>query len=104
MGNTTENNLDVNKYIADFWKANDMCNFTKEATVLFFYLIFVWDGEKRPEEFYMHPASLLCKVRGFTTKSVLDASDELQQRGYISFKAPQEQWCSGKYKLHIKKD
>jgi hypothetical protein len=52
----------------------------------------------------MHPASLLCKVRGFTTKSVLDASDELQQRGYISFQAPQEQWCSGKYKLHIKKD
>jgi hypothetical protein len=51
----------------------------------------------------MHPASLLCKVRGFTTKSVLEASEELQQRGYISFEAPKEQWCSGKYTLHIDK-
>jgi hypothetical protein len=96
-------NMDVNKFIIDFWKANDMCNFTKEATVLFFYLIFIWDSEKRPDAFYMHPASLLCKVRGFTTKSVLEASEELQQRGYISFEAPKEQWCSGKYTLHINK-
>jgi hypothetical protein len=91
----------VNKFISDFWKANETDNFTKEATVLFFYLIFTWDANGRPEEFYVHPASLLCRIRGFSAKSVLDASEELRRRGYIEFTAPAQSWCSGKYTLRI---
>jgi hypothetical protein len=105
--NTPDNNavtLDVQRFVSDFWKANDFCNFTKEATVLFFYLIFIWEGQHRPASFYMHPASLLSKVRGFTAKGVMEASEELQQRGYIVYEAPKDQWCSGTYQLCLKKD
>lgn len=56
------------KFISEFWKSNERSNFSKEATVLFFYLIYIWKNENKPEKFYVHPASLLCKVRGFTVK------------------------------------
>lgn len=79
------------KFISEFWKSNERSNFSKEATVLFF--------ENKPEKFYVHPASLLCKVRGFTVKDVLSASKELQERNYISFTAPEKDWCSGEYSL-----
>ena len=59
------------KFISEFWKSNERSNFSKEATVLFFYLIYIWKNENKPEKFYVHPASLLCKVRGFTVKDVL---------------------------------
>ena len=75
------------KFISEFWKSNERSNFSKEATVLFFYLIYIWKNENKPEKFYVHPASLLCKVRGFTVKDVLSASKELQERNYISFTA-----------------
>lgn len=68
------------KFINEFWKSNERSNFSKEATVLFFYLIYIWKNEGKPEKFYVHPASLLCKVRGFTVKDVLSASKELQER------------------------
>ena len=68
------------KFISEFWKSNERSNFSKEATVLFFYLIYIWKNENKPEKFYVHPASLLCKVRGFTVKDVLSASKELQER------------------------
>ena len=61
------------KFINEFWKSNERSNFSKEATVLFFYLIYIWKNEGKPEKFYVHPASLLCKVRGFTVKDVLSA-------------------------------
>ena len=77
--------MEAEKIIHDFWKANEISNFSKEATVLFFYLIYMWENEKKPEVFYVHPASLLCKVRGFSVKGVLAASEELQERGYIIF-------------------
>lgn len=83
------------KFISEFWKSNERSNFSKEATVLFFYLIYIWKNENKPEKFYVHPASLLCKVRGFTVKDVLSASKELQERNYISFTAPEKDWCSG---------
>ena len=67
------------KFISEFWKSNERSNFSKEATVLFFYLIYIWKNENKPEKFYVHPASLLCKVRGFTVKDVLSASKELQE-------------------------
>lgn len=51
------------KFINEFWKSNERSNFSKEATVLFFYLIYIWKNEGKPEKFYVHPASLLCKVR-----------------------------------------
>lgn len=78
------------KFISEFWKSNERSNFSKEATVLFFYLIYIWKNENKPEKFYVHPASLLCKVRGFTVKDVLSASKELQERNYISFTAPEK--------------
>ena len=91
--------MEAEKFIQDFWKANEISNFSKEATVLFFYLIYVWENENKPEVFYVHPTSLLCKVRGFSVKGVLTASEELQQRGYITYRAPEQQWCSGEYSL-----
>lgn len=93
--------MEAEKFIHDFWKANEISNFSKEATVLFFYLIYVWENEKKPDVFYVHPASLLCKVRGFSVKGVLTASEELQERGY---KAPDQQWCSGEYLLCLDRD
>lgn len=96
--------MEAEKFIHDFWKANEISNFSKEATVLFFYLIYVWEGEKKPEVFYVHPASLPCKVRGVTVKDVLSASGELQSRGYITYKAPEQQWCSGQYSLCLDRD
>ena len=96
--------MEAEKFIHDFWKANEISNFSKEATVLFFYLIYVWENEKKPDVFYVHPASLLCKVRGFSVKGVLTASEELQERGYITYKAPDQQWCSGEYSLCLDRD
>ena len=96
--------MEAEKFIHDFWKANEISNFSKEATVLFFYLIYVWENENKPEVFYVHPASLLCKVRGFSVKDVLAASEELQQRGYIVYKAPEQQWCSGQYSLCLDRE
>lgn len=87
------------KFINEFWKSNERSNFSKEATVLFFYLIYIWKNEGKPEKFYVHPASLLCKVRGFTVKDVLSACKELQERNYIRFTAPEKDWCSGEYSL-----
>ena len=96
--------MEAEKFIHDFWKANEISNFSKEATVLFFYLIYIWESEKKPEVFYVHPASLLCKVRGFSVKGVLAASEELQERGYITYKAPDQPWCSGQYSLILDRD
>lgn len=96
--------MEAEKFIHDFWKANEISNFSKEATVLFFYLIYIWENEKKPEVFYVHPASLLCKVRGFSVKGVLSASEELQERGYITYKAPDQPWCSGQYSLILDRD
>ena len=33
------------KFISEFWKSNERSNFSKEATVLFFYLIYIWKNE-----------------------------------------------------------
>ena len=30
------------KFISEFWKSNERSNFSKEATVLFFYLIYIF--------------------------------------------------------------
>jgi hypothetical protein len=84
----------------EFWNQLEMCNLTKEAVVLLFYLTAAWNEAKRAEEFYVHPAILLSRVRGFTVKNMLDASVELQEHGYISYTAPREQWCSAKYHLN----
>ena len=65
------------KFISEFWKSNERSNFSKEATVLFFYLIYIWKNENKPEKFYVHPARL----------------------NYISFTAPEKDWCSGEYSL-----
>lgn len=51
------------KFINEFWKSNERSNFSKEATVLFFYLIYIWKNEGKPEKFYVHPASLLQSAR-----------------------------------------
>ena len=41
------------KFISEFWKSNERSNFSKEATVLFFYLIYIWKNENKPEKFYV---------------------------------------------------
>ena len=40
--------METEKFIHDFWKANEISNFSKEATVLFFYLIYVWETSCQP--------------------------------------------------------
>ena len=91
------------KFINDFWKSNERSNFSKEATVLFFYLLYVWKSEERPDRFFVHPASLLCKVRNFQPKDVIRASRELAERGYIGFVEPEEEYCSGEYSIRFNK-
>lgn len=93
--------MEAEKFIHDFWKANEISNFSKEATVLFFYLIYVWENEKKPDVFYVHPASLLCKVRGFSVKGVLTASEELQERGYITYKPPTSNGVPGSIRFAL---
>ena len=52
------------------------------------------------------PHLRLCK-KGLTfapEKTNCITSEELQQRGYIVYKAPEQQWCSGQYSLCLDRE
>lgn len=84
--------------IEDFWKECDDANFSKEATILFFYLLKIY-RERKCDETKMHPNKLSSVVKGFTPANVASATEELAIRGYISYIAPTEACSSGIYKF-----
>ena len=88
--------MNENKLIEEFWHDCDDANFSKEATVLFFYLIKL-SREKHNTEIKMHPAKLSSVVKGLTPTSVNAASQELQARGYVRYIPATEDCSSGIY-------
>lgn len=90
--------MNENKLIEEFWRDSEDANFSKEATVLFFYLLHLC-RQKREAEIKMHPARLLSKIKGFDQRNVVQASEELQSRGYIDFTPATETCSSGIYRF-----
>lgn len=88
--------MNENRLIEEFWKDCEIANFSKEATVLFFHLLFLC-RQNRQDTVYLHPAALLSKVKGFAQTAVIAASEELQKRGYIEFQPADEERTSGCY-------
>ncbi len=88
--------MNENRLIEEFWKDCEIANFSKEATVLFFHLLFLC-RQNRQDTVYLHPAALLSKVKGFAQAAVIAASEELQKRGYIEFQPANEERTSGCY-------
>lgn len=90
--------MNENKLIEEFWKDCERTNFSKEATVLFFHLLYL-RRQNRQETVYLHPAALLPKIVGFSQAAVNTASEELQKRGYIEFHAADGERTSGSYRF-----
>lgn len=90
--------MNENKLIEEFWKDCEIANFSKEATILFFHLLYL-RRQNKSEVIHLHPAALLSKVKGFAQTAVVAASEELQKRGYIEFQAADEERSSGCYKF-----
>ncbi len=81
-----------------FWRDCDDANFSKEAAVLFFFLVKIY-RERRTLEVKMHPAKLSSVIKGFNPASVAQATEELEKRGYISYAPPTEDCSSGIYRF-----
>lgn len=90
--------MNETKLIDEFWKDCERANFSKEATVLFFHLLYLQRQNRQPE-IYLHPAALLSKVIGFAQSAVNSASEELQKRGYIEYLASEGDRTSGIYRF-----
>lgn len=90
--------MNENKLIEEFWKDCEKANFSKEAAVLFFHLLYL-RRQNRQETIYLHPAALLPKIVGFSQTAVNSASEELQKRGYIEFCAADGERTSGSYRF-----
>jgi hypothetical protein len=87
-----------NKIIDQFWKDCEMANFSREATVLFFHLMTL-HRQSKVDTIYLHPATLLSKIVGFTPAAVTAASEELKARGYIAYIPAEGTRTSGVYRL-----
>jgi hypothetical protein len=90
--------MNENRLIEEFWKDCEKVNFSKDATTLFFYLVFL-RRQSREDTVYLHPATLLSKVINFTQTAVISASEELQARGYIEFTPAEGARTSGSYRF-----
>ncbi len=90
--------MNETRLIEEFWKDCERANFTKEATVLFFHLLYL-HRQTKETTIYLHPAALLSKVIGFAQAAVNSASEELQKRGYIEYKAAEGERTSGIYRF-----
>ena len=90
--------MNETKLIEEFWKDCERTNFTKEATVLFFHLLYL-QRQTREKVIYLHPAALLSKIIGFAQAAVNTASEELQKRGYIEYQAAEGERTSGVYRF-----
>jgi hypothetical protein len=89
-----------NKIIDQFWKDCEIANFSREATVLFFHLMTL-HRQSKTDTLYLHPASLLSKIVGFTPAAMASASDELKARGYIEYTPAEGGRTSGVYQLKV---
>ena len=85
--------MNENKLIEEFWRDCDNNNFSKEATVLFYYLLY------RKETISINPAALLSLVSGYSVTAMKSASEELQSRGYVEYTPANESCTSGKYRF-----
>jgi len=81
-----------------FWRDCDDANFSKEATLLFFYLLHLY-REKRNPEIRMHPNKLSSVIKGFTPQNAVAASEELVKRGYVDYTPANETCSSGIYRF-----
>ena len=85
------------KLIEEFWRDSEGQNFSREATVLFYHLLFLGKRNRNYEKILMHPATLLCKIKDFSVKDVEKASEELQSRGYLNYTPADGNYTSGTY-------
>lgn len=90
--------MNETKLIDQFWRDCDEANFSKEAIVLFFYLLYLYH-KKREKEIKMHPNKLSSVVKGFTQQNVIAASEELARRGYVDYTPADETHSSGVYRF-----
>lgn len=89
--------MNETKLIEEFWRESEGQNFSNEATVLFFYLLYLGRRSKNYQKILLHPAALMCKVKDINVKTTLSASEELQKRGYIRFTPADGDYTSGTY-------
>ncbi len=90
--------MNENKLIEEFWRDCDTNNFTKEATVLFYYLLYRYHRD-REEIISINPAVLMSLIVGFSVAALKAASEELRDRGYIEYTPADEKCTSGKYRI-----
>lgn len=90
--------MNENKLIEEFWRDCDENNFSKEATVLFYYLLYRYRRD-RQEIVSINPAALLSLVAGYTVTAMKAASEELQSRGYVEYIPANDGCTSGKYRF-----
>jgi hypothetical protein len=87
------------KLIEKFWRESEMSNFSREAVVLFFYLLTLYRRQSKNDIVYLHPATLLTKITGFNQAALISASEELQTRNYIKFTPAEGTRSSGIYQI-----
>lgn len=90
--------MNENKLTEEFWRDCDNNNFSKEATVLFHYLLYRYKRD-RQETISINPAALLSLVTGYTVAAMKAASEELQSRGYVEYIPANDSCTSGKYRF-----
>lgn len=90
--------MNENKLIEEFWRDCDNNSFSKEATVLFYYLLYRY-RRNRQETISINPAALLSLVAGYTVTAMKAASEELQSRGYVEYIPANDGCTSGKYRF-----
>ena len=90
--------MNENKLIEEFWRDCGDNNFSKEATVLFYYLLYRYRRD-RQEIVSINPAALLSLVSGYSVTAMKAASEELQSRGYVEYTPANESCTSGKYRF-----
>lgn len=91
--------MNETKLIEEFWRESEEQNFSREATALFYHLLFIGKRNRNYEKILLHPASLLCKIKDFNTKDVEKASEELQSRGYLTYTPAEGTFTSGTYRF-----
>lgn len=90
--------MNENKLIEEFWRDCDNNNFSKKATVLFYYLLYRY-RRNRQETISINPGALLSLVAGYTVTAMKAASEELQSRGYVEYIPANDGCTSGKYRF-----
>ncbi|WP_290096262.1 hypothetical protein [uncultured Duncaniella sp.] len=90
--------MNENKLTEEFWRDCDNNNFSKEATVLFYYLLYRYKRD-RQGIISINPAALLSLIAGYTVTAMKAASEELQSRGYVEYTPANDNCTSGKYRF-----